>query len=244
MREDDSLSVHQANFMGFFRTQMAPLCLAVFGVFLLLIALFVPVKEGPQVAFWMGTISALGAVGCLVYAVVAYSLLIKQVTLYPDRVEWNNQVASWEDITDVWRTEIIVNGTMSTRQVVIKTHDGVEATFTYILSHWERMAETIQSESAKVIGPEALADFSRGKTVKFGDVSVSQKGVTICGKLVPWDAVERTTISNGHYCVFRPGEEWSSLQVSLGSTPNFLVFLRLLEETPHPPSSGPEIRRR
>jgi hypothetical protein len=244
MGKDKPISVHTAGPVGFLRSQAAALFMAGFCIFFAFIALFVPSKEGPEVTRWIALAAGVGFVVSIVWAVVAYSTLIKKVTIYDDRVEWNDQIATWEDITDVWRTEIIVNGSMQTRQVVIKTHDGTEATFMYILSDWADMAEKIQVETAKVLGPPAFEAYEAGKPVKFGNVVIGPSGVTISGKAVPWTLIDRTTIENGHYCLYQPGEEWSSVSASLGETPNILVLLRLLEVTPKPPYSGPDLRKR
>jgi hypothetical protein len=244
MRKDKPISVHTAGPVGFLRSQAAPLFLAGFCIVMVPVALFVPSKEGPEVTRWIAIGAAVGAMASLVWAIVAYSTLVKKVTIYPDRVEWNDQIATWEDITDVWRTEIIVNGTMQTRQVVIKTHDGTSATFMYILSDWADMAEKIQVETSKILGPPAFEAFEAGKKVKFGNVVIGPSGVSLSGKAVPWELIARTTIENGHYCIYQAGDQWASVSASLGETPNMLVLLRLLEMTPKPPFSGPDLRKR
>ncbi|MGL4554228.1 MAG: DUF6585 family protein [Gemmataceae bacterium] len=244
MRDDAPVSVHVAGPLGFFRSQMGPMLLAGCAVGLMLIALFVKSKEGPEVNRWIAIGSAGAIVAAIIWGGAAYAGLVKKVTIFPDRVEWAGQIASWKDIKDVWRTEIIVNGNMQTRQVVIKTRDGVEATFLYILSDWAKMANTIQVETAKVIGPKAFADYEAGKPVKFGNVVVSQSGLKIGGKSIPWTLVVRTTVENGYYNVYQPGEEWCTVSASLGETPNMLVLLHLLDRTPSPPFSGPNLRKR
>lgn len=242
MTDDEPISVHRANpVVGFFRSQAAPLFITVLPVMLAFAGFFLPWKEGPVVAKTTGAISVVAALGCLVWALVAYSMLIKYVAIYPDRVEWRDsrgeQIAAWGDLKNVWRTEIIVNGNMQTRQVVIETRDGVKATFMYILSDWAGMAERIQVETADLLGPPALAKYDAGEKVKFGDLSIDRRGVTLSGKTYAWDQLERTGVENGHYCLYKHGEQYTDRSIALGQVPNILVLFRVLERTPLPPTT-------
>src|SRR5262245_50193591 len=185
--EEPPVSRHRAGAAGFFSYCWAPLFFAALCLGLGCIGFFVPAKEGPVVGYTMGTIGVLGALACLVWAVVIYTRLIKHVDVHDGGVVWRDaggrRRAAWEDIRDFYRTEIIVNGTVNTRRVVLRLRGKQEAAFTHALSNWKRMADRIEVETTIRQVPEARARYQAGETVRFGSqLGINQEGLVVQGK--------------------------------------------------------------
>lgn len=216
---------------GFFSTQwpcffFAGLCL-VFSA----IGFFVPAKEGPMVGRTVGIVCLAGAIACIVWGIVRWGSLIKSVDLHEGGVVWQDggeHRASWDDIKDFYRTEIIINGAVNTRQVVIKTRKGREAVFGFALPNWKRLADRMQQETTDAQLPEAQAAFDDGETIRFGrELAVSRDGLVIKGRTIDNDRIRNLTVRNGYLIVETSGKA-GILEVSLGETPNIGVLLALL----------------
>lgn len=224
---------------GFFRSIGAALICGVLALVLALVGFFAPVKEGPVVAMTMGILCSAGLVGCVIWGVFSCLAPIKHVRVYEDGVLWISKGkwygALWEDIDECYRKEIIVNGTANTRDLAIKTRRGQKAVFSIVLSRWEKLAEAVQMRVTMLRGPEVQEDYQAGESVRFGPVTVGQDGLKVDGKELEWDEIKSIEIVNGYLSVQAGGKRGKSHDVALGDIPNYLVMLRLLEDTPAPP---------
>lgn len=226
-------SKHRAGVGGFFSHTWPLFFFAGLCLVFALIGFFVPAKEGPLVGRTIGICCTIAAVGFLVGVPVRWAMLIKSVDVHDGGVVWDgHNRAGWNDIKDFYRTEIITNGAVTTRQVIIKTYDGEEAIFTYALGNWKKMADRIQHETTIRQVPEARQRYAAGETVKFGKrVGLDQDGMVLEGKRVDWDRIRGVRVQNGYLVVSVSGKG-DAYQIPLFETPNVGVLLRLLEESP------------
>jgi hypothetical protein len=238
--DDRPLSVHQAGLGGWLRYNSAIVLLAVIAGLLGLGLLSLHFIKGPQTNTLLpGSLIALAAVPLLLWGFVRYGNLITEVRLYPGGVLWLDhgrwRGAEWDEILDLYRTEIYVNGSAQTKQVVIKTRDGKEAIFTHALAKWGKMAERMQMETTVRRGAELLAAYEAGETVEFADkVGVNERGLVFGGKLMRWDNIRDIQMGNGTIMI-TPNKGIGEVRyLSFGELPNYLVFLKRLEIAPAP----------
>lgn len=232
--EGRPVSKHRADLGGFFGHTWPFFLFASICAILAVIGFFVPAKEGPVVAYIMGGLGTLGAVGFVVAAFWRWAVLIKHVDLYDGGLVWQDggrQIAAWDDVKEFYRYELLVNGAVSRREVTVKTFDGHQATFSFALSNWKGLADRVQYEITMRKVPEALAEYQSGEKVRFGKLAaISQDGITIDGRTFSWERVRGVRVRNGYITVTTSGGEEHPL--AIGETPNFPVLLKLLELSP------------
>ena len=201
--EEKPVSRHRAGIGGFFVATWAWFFFAALCAALACIGFFVPAKEGPMVGQVVGVIGGAGALACIAWGFVRWAAVVKHVDVHHGGVAWRDcggeHRAAWDEIRDFYRTEILVNGAASARQVAIKAANRTEAVFTHALDGWKRMADRMQQETtARQLLP-ARALYEAGETIRFGQqVRVSRDGLAIQGKTIGWDRVSGVRVPNGY----------------------------------------------
>jgi hypothetical protein len=231
---DTTISRHRETGGAFFRFTWAFLLLAFISAGLAVMFATVLPRHQQVSGYIAAAVCGVIAVALLITAFVVYGGLIKEVSLYFDRIEWKEGgrkvSVAWEDVRQVYRAEIYLNNTLNRRDVTI--HAGRhKATFTYILSNWKALAEHIQEYTHPHLWAEAVADFNAGNKVRFGkDVAVSRDGLTVEGKSSRWEDVREVMVRNGNLVVRVGRGDYRAS--SLADIPNYHVLLSLLEHCP------------
>jgi hypothetical protein len=232
-------STHTTGAAGFFRYNSNPFLLA--GIFLLIGGLLIGVYfgRGPQTGTLLpGLLFGLVAVPLVVWAIVRFQGLVHEVRLFPEGIVWlqGGQWRGWlwEEIEEVYRAEVRVNGGISVKHVILKG-GGRKVTLQYALSRWDKMADAIQMEITSCLLPQARADYDSGEELRFGSVSISQDGLRIEKSNVAFDEIKNIEIGNGSVIVYLSGRKGACKVASFSEIANSFVFLKLLEESPAPP---------
>lgn len=232
-------SSHQAKLGGYLRYCFPQLFLG--GLFLCFSAagFFVPAQEGPLVGIIIGSIFLVLGVACLVWAGVRCGRIIPEVEVYPEGVLWLQGAefrgARYDEIAEFYRAEAMVNGVTQVKNVVLKTTSGEMAVFEHALSDWEQLAEVIGMQTTFCLAPPALEKFRGGETVSFGEVSIGPDGLTVDKEAIPFQAMKEIHLGNGAVMIYTEGNKASDCKaIYLGVMPNYLVFLKLLEESEAP----------
>jgi hypothetical protein len=233
------ISVHTIGAAGFFRYNGGVLLMAVLMLGIGGLLLGVHFGRGPQTNTLIpGLIFAALAIPLVIWAIVRFQGLIHEVRLYPAGVLWSQAVKwrgwLWEEIEQVYRTEVRVNGGISTKHVVLAS-GGKKVTLQYALSRWDRMAEVIQMETTNRLLPYARENYAVGETVDFRKVAISEHGLTIERKEIAFGDIKSIELTNGMLLVYPQGRRSDPRTAVLGDIPNYLVLLKLLEESPAPP---------
>ncbi len=92
-----------------------------------------------------------------------------------------------------------------------------------------QLGDIIRQETTARQLPQAQAAFQAGQTLTFGKLSLSQAGLSNGRETLPWSAVSGVRVVNGAILINRQGKglAWARQPVSI--TPNFLVFLTLVQ---------------
>src|SRR5262249_6862143 len=120
------------------------------------------------------------------------------------------------------------------KEVVVKTDRGLKGTFTHALPRWAKLAEALQMQTTMALGPAARAKFQAGDAVGLGPVKVSVRGIKVRDEVLHWDDVASIRIANGYLTIVPHGRKSEGHFVALGEVPNYLVLLKILEESPGP----------
>jgi hypothetical protein len=239
-RQAQPTSSHATNLGGYLRYSFGQLFMGVLCLCFSAAGFFVPAKEGPVVAMSIGAVFLVLAAACFVWAAVRCSKLIAEVDVYPDGVLWLQGAefrgARYDEIAEFHRAESTVNGMTQRKNVVIKTTGGEMAVFEHALSGWEELANELGTRMTLQLAPRALERFHAGETVAFGSVSIGPDGLTIDKELIPYSDMKDVHLQNGAVVVYTKSKKGGDCRAAfLGVMPNYLVFLKLLEESPAPP---------
>jgi hypothetical protein len=77
--------------------------------------------------------------------------------------------------------------------------------------------------------PKAIEAYTAGAPVAFGDLILSQQGISKGGKMLPWNLYQSTQLSGGYVLIRQQGKTLRWASVPIRKLPNPLVFVGLIE---------------
>jgi hypothetical protein len=92
-----------------------------------------------------------------------------------------------------------------------------------------QLGALIQNETFKRLMPRAIETYNGGGTLRYGRLSVNQAGISNGKETIPWVQVKGIQISNGFIVVKKEGKWLTWANVSVAQTPNFFIFLALVD---------------
>lgn len=136
---------------------------------------------------------------------------------------WNNEAESmrWDEIRELWRDR---QGNYS-----FSGDDGTRFIINHVFRHADELGATIEEEVTRRLLPQVLAMYQRGEPIRFGQVQVSQQGISTGGDLLPWDRVGEVQMHGGLLVIKRQGTALNGLYVPIKSTPNLCVLEALID---------------
>ncbi len=143
------------------------------------------------------------------------------------------RVILWDDITSVQqqivrqRVYFIPIATFYT--YTIRTSKGENIKLTNSIGKVAQLGALIQSETFKRLMPRAIETYSGGGTLQYGKLSMNQAGISNGKETVPWALVKGVQISNGFIAVKKEGKWLTWANVAVAKTPNFFIFLALVD---------------
>ncbi len=150
----------------------------------------------------------------------------------------SRQVILWSDIGSIKR---IVDGQPDYKSPgVLHTYkffnkDGEKLLILEFEGNWQRqkrkVVEMIEQTISSILAPTALAAYQQGDDCPFGIVTLSQRGVSFRGKLLPWNEVKRFVIRFDTIRITRLGDNSlkNGLFVPLPQVDNVEVMRKLVE---------------
>lgn len=143
------------------------------------------------------------------------------------------RVVRWDAIESIcyqavrMRVNFIPVGTVHT--YTIKTNQGETIKLTSSIDKVAKLGTLIQAEAFKHLMPRAIESYNAGGTLRFGKLSVNQAGIGNGKEVVPWAQVKSVQVSNGFIAIKKDGKWLSWANVAVAQTPNFFVFLALVD---------------
>jgi hypothetical protein len=89
----------------------------------------------------------------------------------------------------------------------------------------EQLGRLMMAEITRIQLPRATAAYNAGQPVTFGPVTVSQHGIAVGNKSLPWNEIQEVETSSGSVSVKKVGQRllaWKVLPVN--RIPNYFVF--------------------
>lgn len=108
--------------------------------------------------------------------------------------------------------------------------DGEAATFGAALTDYDAFAEEVQRRTFEALWPEVWANFAAGRTVEFGDVEATRRGLRYGGKALPWAEVKELSVAQGKLSVKQGGKWLPWVLVDVKEVPNPHLLFALAAE--------------
>jgi hypothetical protein len=143
------------------------------------------------------------------------------------------RVIRWDDIESVQQQVVkhsvnfIPVGTSHT--YTIRTASAGTLKLTDSIGKVAQLGALIQGETFKRLMPRAIETYNGGGTLQYGKLSISQVGIGNGKETVPWAQVKGVQVSNGYIAVKKEGKWLTWANVAVAQTPNFFVFLALVD---------------
>lgn len=229
--------------IGEYRGGAARIVIAIAGVALALIGVFFAVassalsptgdSSGAIADIIVGVLFIVGAIACFVTVFFwrgAHAQLFERGFVIARAGKTTS--ASWEDITSV--TQRVVQSryygipvwTSHTYNVTLA--NGEKLRITDAFGKVGKLGDSIQRMSANALLPRAIAAYHSGATLPFGQLSVSQAGISNGKETMPWSDLNQLLLMNGYVTITRKGKRlrWASARIS--KTPNVYVLTALV----------------
>lgn len=138
----------------------------------------------------------------------------------------------WEEIILVWQqvTKHYTNGiyTGTTHLYTLQKADTTILKLNDALNNIDQLGSKIQDEVTTRLLPLAISKYLSGNPVVFGDLSVSQSGISCNRKYVAWSEVSSVQLNAGILSVKTQGKRSDSLNIRVATIPNLWVALTLI----------------
>jgi hypothetical protein len=183
----------------------------------------------------------------LLLAVILFALCYhhkkRRVDVYADGflfADWRQSVAiHWNDVSEVYASPVYTQttrGYRSTRIVnwiyTIHTNDGARARLSGLVGMNE-LGATIQTRTSRRLLPQALVAYRAGDDVLFGPrLGLSQQGVRVGNRVLPWSDVARVDLSQDNTVTIRQtGRRMPWKRIDGARVANPMVLRALLART-------------
>lgn len=143
------------------------------------------------------------------------------------------RVIRWDDVESV-RQQVIKRSVNfipvgTTYTYTIRTFQGETLKLNNSVSKVAQLGALIQGETFKRLMPRALETYNGGGTLQYGKLRINQTGISNGKEAVPWAQVKGVQVSNGYISVKKEGKWLTWANVAVAQTPNFFVFLALVD---------------
>ncbi|WP_439623750.1 DUF6585 family protein [Gemmata sp.] len=108
--------------------------------------------------------------------------------------------------------------------------DGVAAHFGPALTDYAALAEEVQRRTFEALWPEVWANFAAGRTIEFGDIEATRRGLQYNGKALPWADVKELAVAQGKLSVKQGGKWLPWVLVDVKEVPNPHLLFALVSE--------------
>ena len=141
----------------------------------------------------------------------------------------------WEEIGQVWqKTNAGYHGIgrawRGALSLALQAADGRQMSFDDSLPRLAQLIRIVCRETLPFLWPQVQADYEAGKTLAYGKLRVSQRGLSHGKESLPWSEVQSAKLDGSHLFVYRKGKWVHSLSFTVSDIPNFHVLLALIEQ--------------
>ena len=173
----------------------------------------------------------------MIFLVIGYLQSRQRIEIFEQGLTYvkggATRVIRWEDIESVRqqvvRQHVYFIPIATLHTYTIRTIQGETLKLHNSIGKVGRLGALIQGETFKRLMPRAIETYNGGGTLQYGKLSISQAGIGNGKETVPWAQVKGVQVSNGYIAVKKEGKWLTWANVAVAQTPNFFVFLALVD---------------
>jgi hypothetical protein len=169
----------------------------------------------------------------------AYANWRKALAIYENGLAYCNrrgiQTWRWAQVHHLTAavTRHYLNGfyTGTTHTYTLQQANGQKMVLNDALSNVEEAYNLVEQHTFGLRYQARAQAYNAGKTVAFGQVSLSKQGIAMRGKFFAWEAIQQVAIYQGDLRVTRKGGGWfSGARANAGAIPDLHVLLSLINQ--------------
>lgn len=146
-----------------------------------------------------------------------------------------NQVTAmrWNDVREIYQDiftyRVNFVPVVNRHNYTLNGADGGKIQLTRRIHKIEELGPMLHQAVTRQQMPKAVDTLKSGGAVSFGPFALSNQGLTMKNKLIPWNEIKAVRVNNGAIMVDRSGKiTWSGISAS--SIPNLYLFLTLVDQ--------------
>ncbi len=125
----------------------------------------------------------------------------------------------WSDVRelyqDIYTYRVNFVPIINRHNYTLNGADGSKIQFTRSIHKIEELGPILHQAVTKQQMPKAVDTLKAGSTVSFGPIAISNQGMTLKNKLIPWNEIKSVRVNNGAIMVDRSGKiTWSGISAS------------------------------
>lgn len=149
-------------------------------------------------------------------------------------------VFRWEEVEVVWRKPnfFSVQQNQSAYAYTLQLRDGTKHTFTRLNIKQQALSKIVQEQIVPLQLPAVIAAYQAGQVITFGPAQLSQQGIALSGRVLPWSQVRSVTLQGNRLAVFDLARRkpWGKLDAK--HVPNLFLLFALADYARTGPLSG------
>jgi Family of unknown function (DUF6585) len=135
----------------------------------------------------------------------------------------------WEDIDEVWQSSSAFSLNFSSfgtkHSFWLRRRDGHQVKLTHYLDGINGLGEHILAETRQRKLPVALEQIVAGEEVRFGDLRVSRKSISVGGNTLLWNEAGSVKVEQGSMALWRKGSLFPIIRLQTSGIPNVHVLI-------------------
>lgn len=135
----------------------------------------------------------------------------------------------WDAIVCLSKTLRVAQQVSLLQKYTLLRADGRSFVLEGDLPYLDRLGGFMEREVTRLLLPQAIATYAAGSTLTFAEVAVTPQGLARAEQMLPWQAFERLNLDDTTLSIYRVGDAWAWLTLSLSDFPNVGVFKGLVD---------------
>jgi len=154
------------------------------------------------------------------------------------------RIIRWEQVAEFWKDIRIAEQATVLHAYTLRLLDGTTWIFNDSLTNVAELGAIMEDEVIQRLVPVATTAYVAGKALAFGEITISQWGISVRQgqekqRALPWGLVQRLHLDDTSLSFYKVGEFWAWITLPVADVPNVGVLRHMVEQAllDHDPSA-------
>jgi hypothetical protein len=144
-------------------------------------------------------------------------------------------IIRWEQVVEFWKDIRIAEQATVSHSYTLRLLDGTTWMFNDSLANDAELGAIMEDEVIQRLVPVATTAYLAGKALAFGEITISQWGISVRRRqekqrALPWGLVQRLHLDDTSLSFYKVGEFWAWMTLPVAEVPNVGVLKRMVEQ--------------